>query len=287
MATEQTLQEQNQLLRKQLEDMNAQMQTIMAQLQGNIIAQSSQASQEALPNLEMANAEAVVLIETAQQKNKRVTDHKAPYRGNYQPQNNQPVNHPQPSLTPESLIQAPKQEQAQIQQRNNRPTLRYTPPPVPQVYTPAPRQQAPIQRRNAMQIPQYPPLPISQEDFYRQLVEEGLLNPVPTRPYTPPYPTWFDQNVKCAYHSGVMGHSTENCAKLRQKLYELINAGSIKLNLVKKEILKTNDQIKINFIREEEDDQETEEICWPGKQREEAHVAIIGDDPILPNTWKM
>jgi hypothetical protein len=83
MATEQALKEQNQLLRKQLEDMNAQMQAIMAQLQGNKIPQSSQASQEPLLNLEIANAEAVVLVETAQQKGDRATDYKAPYIGNY------------------------------------------------------------------------------------------------------------------------------------------------------------------------------------------------------------
>jgi hypothetical protein len=45
-ATEQALREQNQLLRKQLEDMNAQMQALMVQLQGNTTAQSSQVMQE-------------------------------------------------------------------------------------------------------------------------------------------------------------------------------------------------------------------------------------------------
>jgi hypothetical protein len=45
-ATEQALREQNQLLRKQLENMNAQMLAFMAQIQGNITAQSSQNSQE-------------------------------------------------------------------------------------------------------------------------------------------------------------------------------------------------------------------------------------------------
>jgi hypothetical protein len=121
--------------------------------------------------------------------------YKAPYRANHQPQ--------------------------------NRPPAYYSPPAPVQ----NPRQQAPIQR-NKLQAPQYPPLPVSQEDLYKQLVEGGLLGPLPTRPYTPPYPTWFDQNVKCDYHNGVMGHSTENCAKLRQVIYELINAGRIRLNPV-------------------------------------------------------
>jgi hypothetical protein len=50
MAVEQALREQNQLLRKQLENMNTQMQAIMAQLQGNKTPQSSEISQEPLPN---------------------------------------------------------------------------------------------------------------------------------------------------------------------------------------------------------------------------------------------
>ena len=80
------------------------MQAIMAQLQGNKIPQSSQASQEPLLNLEIANAEAVVLVETAQQKSEKATDYKAPYIGNYQPER-------LPSPTPESVIQAPQQQQ--------------------------------------------------------------------------------------------------------------------------------------------------------------------------------
>ena len=101
MAAEQALREQNQLLRKQLEDMNAQMQSIMAQLQGNKIPQSSQASQEPLLNLEIANAEAVVLVETAQQKCEKATDYKALYIGNCQPERRSP-----PSSTPEAVSPA-------------------------------------------------------------------------------------------------------------------------------------------------------------------------------------
>ena len=55
MATEQALREQNQLLRKQLEDMNIQMQALMAQMQGNTTAQSSQVAQETQqPNVKQA-----------------------------------------------------------------------------------------------------------------------------------------------------------------------------------------------------------------------------------------
>ena len=167
MATEQALREQNQQLRKQLEDMKAQVQAL--------IANATQFAQ---------------------------SPYTAPYRGNYQPQNRQPAYYSQLALTPQVLIHAPQQQQAQIQRRNNPPTL------------------------------QYHPLPFPEADIYEQLVAEGLLSPVPTRPWVLPYPTWYNPNVKCAYHSSVTGHSTENCARMRQKIYELINTGSIKLDLV-------------------------------------------------------
>jgi hypothetical protein len=247
MAAEQALREQNQLLRKQLEDMNAQMQAIMAHLQGNKIPRSSQASQETLLDLEIANAEAVVLVETAQQKGERATDYKAPYIGNSQPERRPP-----PNSTPEAVIQAP----------------------------------SPVTFLNSRQLrkrpfTQLPPLPVSQEYVYKQLVAKGLLSPVPAQPWNPPYPAWYDPNAKCAFHNDVAGHSTENCNRLRQEIHLLINAGIIKLNSVEQEYLETKDQSGVSkvaskenmdFIQEGEDDQGAEEICWPGKQRKEIHA---------------
>jgi hypothetical protein len=62
----------------------------------------------------------------------------------------------------------------------------------------------------------------------------------------------------------VPGHSTENYAKLWQKIYKLI-AGSIKLNPVENETPKTNDQPKINNVASEEG------------------INFIGDDLTSPN----
>jgi hypothetical protein len=95
-------------------------------------------------------------------------------------------------------------------------------------------------------VTQLPPLPFSQEYIYKQLVAKGLLSPVPARPWNPPYPAWYDPNVKCAFHNNVAGHSTENCNRLRQEIYELINAGIVELNSGEQEYLETNDQLGIN-----------------------------------------
>jgi hypothetical protein len=83
-----------------------------------------------LPNLEISNAEAAILVETAQQKNKKAVDYKAPYKGNYQLRNCRPVYYPQSRPTPEVFIPAPQQRQAKIQRRNNSPDWWYPPLPV-------------------------------------------------------------------------------------------------------------------------------------------------------------
>ena len=41
--------------------------------------------------------------------------------------------------------------------------------------------------------------------------------------YTPdPYSRSFDPNVRCAYHSDVQGHSTEDCCTLKREIEKII-----------------------------------------------------------------
>jgi hypothetical protein len=269
LATDQALREQNQQLRKQLEYMKTQMQALMANL-GNMNAQmltlmETGARIEATLRSSSDSAEG---SKTSQKKDKGIQQivinatgttqfaHKAPDRGNYKPQNYQPAYYSQPAPAPHVFIQAPQQRQVKIQRQNN-------PPPQ-----------------------QYPPLPVSQAEIYKQLVAEGLLSPLPTRPWGPPFPAWYNPNAKCAYHSNVAGHSIENCAKLRQKIYELISAGNIELNLVENEPFKVNTAAPkegVNSLWVEEEDQKMEQICWPGDRKEDVHVAVIGDGTALPH----
>jgi hypothetical protein len=74
----------------------------------------------------------------------------------------------------------------------------------------------------------YIPFPISQTEMFTQLVEEGALASIPTRPWKPPYPAWFDENARCSYHDGATGNPTENCFYLHRKICELVNGGVIK-----------------------------------------------------------
>jgi hypothetical protein len=98
----------------------------------------------------------------------------------------------------------------------------------------------------------------------------------------------------------VAGHSIEECIKLRQKIHELINAGSIKLNPIEQETTKPNDQAEvdkvtpegsINFI-EEDNDQDVEvnglfklEICLQGEQKRDVIISSPAD-PLIINAPK-
>ena len=221
-ATEQALREENQQLRKQLEGMKTQMQALMANLEimnvqmralmetGERIEttlRSSTDSSEGSKKKEDCGVQHLV-ANTAGSSQFTQSPYRAPYRANYKPQARLPV------------YNAP-------------------PAPAPQVYVQDPNQQAPIQRVNNLR---YPPLPVPQDLIYKQLVAEGLLSPVPAQPRNPPFPAWYNPNDKCAYHCDAAGHSTENCVRLRQKIYELINTGNIKLNPAEQEPLKANDQ---------------------------------------------
>jgi hypothetical protein len=269
LATDQALREQNQQLRRQLEDMKTQMQAIMANLE--IMNYQMRTLMETGARIEAtlrSSSDSAEGPKTSQKKDRGIQQivinatgttqfaHKAPDRGDHQLQNRQPA------PAPHVYIQAPQQRQVKIQRRNN-------PPPQ-----------------------QYPPLPVPQAEIYKQLVAEGLLSPLPTRPWGPPFPAWYNPNAKCAYHNNVAGHSIENCAKLRQKIYELISAGSIELSLVKNGPVKTNGQPKVNTIAPgegvnplwiEKEDQEMEQICWKGNREENTHITVAGDGTTLPH----
>jgi hypothetical protein len=205
-----------------------------------------------------------IIANTASPSQFAQSPYRAPYRGNYQPQNRPQMYYPSPASAPPVYIQTPQQR-------------------------------PPVQRRNPP-APQYPPLPVSQAEIYKQLVAGGMLGPVPTQPWNPPYPTWYNPSVKCAYHSDVTGHSTEECIRLRQKIYELINAGSIKLNPVEQESAKPNDQAKVNNVTaedsvnfiEEDNEQYAEvnglfklEICQPGEQKREVIIPSSANPLII------
>ena len=52
--------------------------------------------------------------------------------------------------------------------------------------------------------------------------------PIQARPRRPPFPKWYDVNIRCNYHSGVPGHSIEDCTIFKNKVQNLIQEGKLK-----------------------------------------------------------
>jgi len=57
-----------------------------------------------------------------------------------------------------------------------------------------------------------------------RLLQNSLLTLCPGKVVNPLYLKSYDLNAKCDYHSGAIGHSTENCLPLKYKVQSLIDA---------------------------------------------------------------
>jgi len=74
-------------------------------------------------------------------------------------------------------------------------------------------------------IMKFTPIPMT----YAELLPDSLKNAMaalcPAKTLQPPYPRYYDANAKCEYHSGEVGHSTENCQALKFKVQSLLDLG--------------------------------------------------------------
>ncbi|XP_031405668.1 uncharacterized protein LOC116214399 [Punica granatum] len=152
------------------------------------------------------------------------------------------------------------------------------PPQTPQYRppasrTPQPTQQAPApqgQQGGAMQARQriqFTPLPTPLSHIYRQLLAGDMIRP--TVPGSSFVPANQDQSLRCEYHSGAPGHTTDNCWKLREEVQKLINSKKISFNAIRPPNVQANplpdhgsssgptiNMISICTMREDESQQE-------------------------------
>ena len=61
-----------------------------------------------------------------------------------------------------------------------------------------------------------------------KLIDSGHIKPIQARPRRPPFPNWYDVNIRCDYHSGVPGHSIEDCTSFKNKVQNLFAEGKLK-----------------------------------------------------------
>ncbi|XP_059281345.1 uncharacterized protein LOC132035043 [Lycium ferocissimum] len=130
-----------------------------------------------------------------------------------------PVYHTQPTYCPP---RAPAYQNPSRYQPTYSPQPQYQPQNRPQ-NTPRPR---PNFERKPTKT--YTPLAEPLAQLYERLRTAGILQPIQGR-VPNPLPGWYDGTKRCAYHSGVAGHDTENCLTLKDKVEALIKEGVIQL----------------------------------------------------------
>ncbi|XP_049358814.1 uncharacterized protein LOC125823480 [Solanum verrucosum] len=91
----------------------------------------------------------------------------------------------------------------------------------------APRPRPNPEARNARA---YTPIAEPYAQLFERLRTAGVLQPVEGK-LPDPIPRNFDGNKRCAYHSGVQGHDTEDCYGLKNQIESLIRRGVIKCTL--------------------------------------------------------
>jgi len=103
----------------------------------------------------------------------------------------------------------------------------------------------------------FTPLPMTYTELLPDLVKNALVAICPAKTLQPPYPRYYDANAKCEYHSGEVGHSTENCRALKFKVQSLIDSGWLTFQeqkpTVDKNPLSGHSNATVNVVIDEEE----------------------------------
>ena len=88
------------------------------------------------------------------------------------------------------------------------------------------------------------------------MIKNALVALCPAKTLQPPYPRYYDASAKCEYHSGEVGHSTENCRALKFKVQSLIDSRWLTFQeqkpSVNKNPLTGHANTTVNVVMEEE-----------------------------------
>ena len=82
----------------------------------------------------------------------------------------------------------------------------------------------------------------------------GHIKPVQLPPLTSPVPRWYNAHIRCDYHVGNPGHSTENCTALKRKVRDLIKDGKLKVEDLGRPLeVEDSSRTKVEILRQEEE----------------------------------
>ena len=71
------------------------------------------------------------------------------------------------------------------------------------------------------------PILVTYTELLPELLARQLVALSCVLPLKPPFPKSYNPNVHCDYHSGIPGHSTEDCISLKKKVRTLIEVGKL------------------------------------------------------------
>ncbi|XP_016711538.2 uncharacterized protein [Gossypium hirsutum] len=77
---------------------------------------------------------------------------------------------------------------------------------------------------------QFTPISVTYRELYQSLYDTHAIAPFHLKPLQPPYPKWYDANVRCEYYVGIAGHSIENCTGFKKAVERLIKMGVVKFD---------------------------------------------------------
>ncbi|XP_039017027.1 uncharacterized protein LOC120147802 [Hibiscus syriacus] len=105
-------------------------------------------------------------------------------------------------------------------------------------------------------MPQFDPIPVTYKELFHDLYDRHLVSPYHVVPIQPPYPKWYDANVKCDYHGGNPGHSIKNYTAFKKVVQSLrrrivINFGDSEQPKVAQNPLPNHARAGINAVAEE------------------------------------
>ncbi|PKI61416.1 hypothetical protein CRG98_018190 [Punica granatum] len=119
--------------------------------------------------------------------------------------------------------------------QQNRPSASRTPQPVQQAPAPQDQQGGATQPRPRKQ---FTPLSAPLSHIYRQLLVGNKIQSIAPNPDFDP--TIQDQSRRCEYHQGALGHTTDNCWKLRERIQQMIDDKQLTFNAVKPPSVQAN-----------------------------------------------
>ncbi|KAE8661412.1 hypothetical protein F3Y22_tig00113725pilonHSYRG00162 [Hibiscus syriacus] len=86
---------------------------------------------------------------------------------------------------------------------------------------------------------------ISYKKLYEKLLEARDVAPRYVKTWQPPYPNWYDINVRCEYHAKSQGHSIKNCTVFNHRVQHLLDHGILEFEIKDQPSLVTDGPIRL------------------------------------------